>query len=58
LKQKCNAEVKVKCAMQNEWIDGLTINHSLTPLPEQKQMWVLNVGKMESTSNIYLINAS
>jgi hypothetical protein len=27
-------------------------------LPEQKQMWVLNVGKMESTSNIYLINAS
>jgi hypothetical protein len=28
--------------MQNEWIDGLTTNHSHAPLLEQEQMQVLN----------------
>jgi len=30
--------MNVKRAIQNEWIDGLTTNHSPTPLPEQEQM--------------------
>jgi hypothetical protein len=42
LRWKCNVEGKVKCAMWNEWINGLTINHSPTSLPEQKQMWALD----------------
>jgi hypothetical protein len=37
-RQKCIIEVKVKCAMQNKWIDGLTIKYNPTLLPEQKQM--------------------
>jgi hypothetical protein len=44
--------------MRNEWIDGLTTNHSLAPLPEQKQMRALNVEKMESSSNIELKDVS
>ncbi len=47
LRWKHNAEVKSKCAMQNEWIDGLIINHSLSALLEQEWMWVLNVKEME-----------
>jgi hypothetical protein len=35
LRQKCNIEVKVECAMWNEQIDGLTINHNHAPLLEQ-----------------------
>ncbi len=49
LKWKCNAKVKVKCAMENERIDGLTTNHNPAPLPEQKRMQVLDVEKMESS---------
>jgi hypothetical protein len=35
-RQKCIIEVKVKCAMQNKWIDGLTIKYNPTFLPEQE----------------------
>jgi hypothetical protein len=38
--------------MQNEQINGLTTNHKLSPLPEQKGMWALNVEEMESSSKI------
>jgi hypothetical protein len=51
---KCNVEVKVKCVMQNERIDGLVINHCLAPLPKQEQMWVLDAKEMESSSKIDL----
>jgi len=44
--------------MQNEWIDGLTTNHSPTPLHEQKQMRALNVEEMESSSEIDLRDVS
>jgi hypothetical protein len=40
--------------MLNKWIDDLTINHNLVPLPEQKQMWALDVEEMESFSEINL----
>jgi hypothetical protein len=43
--------------MWNEQIDGLTINHSLDPLPEQKQIQALDVKEMESSSKINLKNA-
>jgi len=46
--------VKVKCAMRYKQIDGLTTNHSLAPLPEQEQMWALDVEEMESSSKINL----
>jgi hypothetical protein len=46
--------MKLKCAMKNERIDDLTINHSPIPLPKQEQMQVLNVEEMESFSNIDL----
>jgi hypothetical protein len=46
--------MKVECVMQNEQIDGLAINHSLAPLPEQEQMWVLHAKEMESSSKINL----
>jgi cytochrome oxidase assembly protein ShyY1 len=51
-KQKHNVEVKIKCVMQNEWINALTTNHSRAPLLEQKQMQVLDVEEMESSSNL------
>jgi len=54
LRWKHNAKVKVECVMQNEWIDGLTINHSFVPLTEQKQMWALEAKEMESSSKIDL----
>jgi hypothetical protein len=38
--------------------DGLTINHNPTPLPKQKQMWVLDVKEMESSSKIDLKDVS
>ncbi len=50
LKQKCNTEMKVKCAMWNKQINGLAINHNTIPLPKQKQMQVLDVKEMESSS--------
>jgi len=53
-KQKCNTKVKIKCAIQNERIYGLAINHSPTPLPEQEQMQVLDDEGMESSSKIDL----
>jgi hypothetical protein len=53
-KQKHNVEVKIECVMWNEWIDGLTINHSFTPLLKKKRMWVLNAKEMESSSKINL----
>jgi hypothetical protein len=53
-KQKRNIEVQVECVMENEWIDGVTTNHSHGPLPEQKQMWALDVKEMESSSKIDL----
>ncbi len=53
-KQKHNIEVKIKCVMRNEWIDDLATNHNPTPLPEQKQMWALDVEEMESSFKIDL----
>jgi hypothetical protein len=44
--------------MQNEWIDGLTINHNFAPLPKQEQMRDLNVEEMKSSSKIDLKNVS
>ncbi len=44
----------MKCAMQNERIDGLVTNHSLAPLPKQERMQVLDVEEMESSSKIDL----
>jgi len=38
--------------MRNEQIDGLTTNHNLAPLLEQKQMWTLDVEEVESSSKI------
>jgi len=55
---KCNVKVKVECVMRNEQIDGLTINHSLAPLPKQKQMRILDAEEMESSSKIDLRNVS
>jgi len=49
---KHNDEVKVKCAMWNKWIDDLKINRSPTPLPEQEQIWILDVEEMKSSSKI------
>jgi hypothetical protein len=40
--------------MRNEWIDDLSINHFLVPLPKQEQMSILNVEEMESSSKIDL----
>ncbi len=54
LRQKCNAEVKITCAMQNKLIDGLTINHKPAPLLEQEWMQALDVEEMESSSKIDL----
>jgi hypothetical protein len=51
-KWKCNIEVNIKCAMQNEQIDGLTTNHTPNPLPKQKWMRALDVEEMESSSKI------
>jgi hypothetical protein len=51
---KHNAKMKVECVMWNKQIDGLVIYHSPTPLPKQKQMWVLDVEEMESSSKIDL----
>jgi len=53
-KWKCNVEVNVKCAMWNEWVNGLTTNHSFAPLPEQEQMWTLDAEKMKSSSKVNL----
>jgi hypothetical protein len=50
--------MKIKCAMRKEWIDGLAINHSPTPLLEQEQMQALNAEKMESSSKINLKDVS
>jgi hypothetical protein len=44
--------------MQNEQIDGLTINHSLAPLLKQEQMQALNVEELESSSKIDLRDVS
>jgi hypothetical protein len=38
--------MKIKCAMQNEGLNGLTTNHSPTPLPKQEQMWALDAEEM------------
>jgi len=57
-KQKCNVKVKVKCVMWNKRIDGLATNHSPTPLPEQKWIWVLETEEMESSSKINLKDMS
>jgi hypothetical protein len=56
--KKHNVQVKVKCAMWNKRIDGLTSNHSFAPLLEQEWMRVLDVEKMESPSNINLKHVS
>jgi hypothetical protein len=40
--------------MQNEQINGLIINQSPTPLPEQNRMWASDVKEMESSSKIKL----
>jgi hypothetical protein len=53
-----NVEMKIKCVMRNEQIDGLKINHSLAPLPEQEQMWALDAKEMDSSSKIDLKDVS
>jgi hypothetical protein len=58
IETKISARMKVKCVMWNEQIDGLTINHSLDPLPKQKRMQALDAKEMESFSKINLKNAS
>ncbi len=58
MRQKRNVEVKVECVMQNEHIDGLTTNHSPTPLPKQKQMRPLDAKEMESSSKMDLGDVS
>jgi hypothetical protein len=40
--------------MWNEQINGLTINHRLTPLTEQEQMWVVEAKEMELSFKIDL----
>jgi hypothetical protein len=57
-KWKHNVEVKIECAMRNEDIDGLAINHSLAPLPKQKWMWILDAKEMESSSKIDIRDVS
>jgi hypothetical protein len=47
-----NIEVKIKCVMWNEQIDGLAINLNPVPLPKQKWMWAIEAEKMESSSKI------
>jgi hypothetical protein len=54
LRWKHNVEVKIKCPMQNERIDDLSINHFLVPLHKQEQMSILNAKEMESSSKIDL----
>jgi hypothetical protein len=54
LDQNENVEMKKKSVMRDEQINGLKINHSFTPLLEQKQMWVLNAKEMDSSSKIIL----
>jgi hypothetical protein len=44
--------------MWNEWINGLSINHSHAPLLEQKWMQVLEVKEMELSSKIDLKDVS
>jgi hypothetical protein len=56
--QYSNIEVKVECAIQNEQIDGLTSNHSLTPLPKQERMGALDAKEMESSSKIDIKDVS
>jgi len=57
-KWKHNVQVKVECAMQNEDINDLAINHSLAPLPKQEWMWVLDAKEMESSSKIDIRDVS
>jgi hypothetical protein len=47
--------MKVECAMRIEQIDDLVINHSLTPLPERKQMRILDAEEMESLTHSRLL---
>jgi hypothetical protein len=44
--------------MQNEPINGLANNHSVTLLPKQEQMRVFDVKKMDSSSKIDLKDVS
>jgi hypothetical protein len=44
--------------MWNEQINGLAINHSSAPLPEQEWMWILDAKEMESSSKINLKGVS
>jgi len=55
---KCNPKVKVKCVMWTECINGVAINHNLTPLPKQERMWALDAEEMESSSKINLKDVS
>ncbi len=50
--------MKVKCALRNEQIDGLTTNRHLAPLPEQEQMQALDVEEMESSFKIDIRDVS
>jgi hypothetical protein len=44
--------------MQNEWIDGLTTNHNLSPLLKQEWMRAQDVEEMKSSSKINLKDVS
>jgi hypothetical protein len=57
-RRKYNIEVKVECAIQNKYIDGLAINHNPAPLPKEEQMQVLDVDERESFSKIDLNDVS
>jgi hypothetical protein len=50
--------MKIKCVMQNEYINGLAINHNPIPLPKQKRMQVLDAKKIESSFKIDLKDVS
>ncbi len=51
-------EVKVKCVMQNKWIDGLTMNYNPTLLPKKKANVGCEVKEMESSFKINLKDVS
>jgi len=56
--ETCNVEVKIECAIWNERINGLTINHSLALLAKQKQTHALDVEEMESFKKVNLKDVS
>jgi len=50
--------VKVECAMQNKQINSIVTNHSLAPLPKEKQIRTLKTKEIKSSSKINLRDVS